>query len=1524
MAKILGLDLGTNSIGWALIDSERKCIEGIGTRIIPMSQDILGEFDRGNSVSTTAERTRYRGVRRLRERHLLRRERLHRVLNILSFLPDHYKQQIDFENHPGQFRDETEPKIAYRFNVSGGKHEFIFLKSFNEMIEDFRNKQPEPKHPYIKVPYDWTIYYLRKKALTCKIEKEELAWLLLNFNQKRGYFQLRGEEEDLDQSKLVEFYSLKVIDVVDSGEKKGKDGTWYNVLLENGWVYRRTSKTPLDWKGKTKDFIITTELDQNGNVKKDKEGKEKRTFRAPNEDDWTLIKKKTEADIVSSHKTVGCYIYDTLLQNTVQKIRGKLVRTIERKFYRDELKQILTKQKGFHPELNDGALYQACIKELYPNNDAHRNSISSKDFVHLFIEDIIFYQRPLKSKKSLIRNCQYEVRKYYKDGKLEEEPLKCIPKSHPLFQEFRLWQFLHNIRIYERTKIVSGKLHTDFDVTNEYLKSDADRAKLFEWLNEREEVDQKAFLKYFKLKPETHRWNYVEDKKYPCNKTHYDIVSRLAKMENLADGFLSPSKEEHLWHILYSVEDKKSTEKALNTFASKNGLGNDFVDHFLKFPRIDKEYGSYSEKAIKKLLPLMRIGRYWNEEDIANETKKRIDLIIKRLESINYDERRLSEVTDDDIPKQVLRSFLSCHGYHGLNTYQACYAVYGRHSESGEIRKWVTPKDIEYFLKNDFKQHSLRNPIVEQVISETLRVIRDIWIHYGRSEQNFFNEIHVELGRKMKNPPDKRKKITEQVTENENTNLRIKALLSEMINDGSIDGVRPYSPGQQEILKIYEEGVLNSFTEVPDDILKISKKAQPSKSELVRYKLWLDQKYRSPYTGEMIPFSKLFTSAYEIEHIIPQSRYYDDSLSNKVICESEVNKDKGNCTAYEYIKNNQGKKLELSFGKAVTLFTAENYERNVRNNFRNLPRKMKYLLMEEIPDSFIARQLNDTRYISKVVMGLLSNIVREDGEQESTSKNVLSTNGAITSVLRQDWGLNDIWNKIVTPRFERLNVLTNSNNYGRWVSKEGKSVFQSEIPIESQKGFSKKRIDHRHHALDALVIACATRNHINYLNNESALSHKRYQRFDLRTILCHKKHNGNGETGYKWIFNKPWETFSQDAYDALTRTIVSFKQNLRVINKTINYYEKWVTDSHGNKNKEKVKQSEGVNWAIRKPLHSPMPYGKRNYDFDILKIYDNLGKSEFIIDKNIFKVVQEIIMKCNGKVTHARKYLKDNPITDNDGNKILEAAFQVKTEKFRRRQPILKLANRGQGGIKSYDDAKKFIDKIADKELRNELLEHLRSNNNDIELAFSSDGIDKFNENRKVPVFNLPIAEKGTERFNLGFNAHTKHKWVEAEKGTNLFFAVYQDDEGKRKYKTIPLDEVIERQKQGLGPVQEQNDSGDKLLFYLSPNDLVYIPIPDEQENPGAIDFSKITNEMANRIYKMVSCTGSQCMFVRHDISNPIVNKFEFSPLNKMEKSLDGIMIKDVCWKLKVDRLGRVTEVNDNYLRKIPVHESGI
>jgi CRISPR-associated endonuclease Csn1 len=1358
--------------------------------------------------------------------------------------------------------------------------DFIFKESFEEMVADFKQQDPT----LTKIPYDWTIYYLRKKALTRKIGKEELAWIILNFNQKRGYYQLRGEEEEENPNKSEEYYSLKIVDVEADEKPNSKGDTWYSLRLENGWIYRRSSKTPLfDWKDKVRDFIVTTELNNDGTIKTDKEGHEKRSFRAPNENDWTLLKKKTEAEIESSQKTVGAYIYENLLSNPNQKIRGKLVRTIERGYYKDELIAILRKQIELQPELFSEDVYNNCVRELYRNNEAHRFNLSKKDFVHLFINDIIFYQRPLRSQKSSISNCTLEFRKYKdKDGNEIKEYLKAIPKSHPLYQEFRLWQWMYNLKIYRKDD--------DTDVTSQFITNSIDKEKLFDFLNNRKEIDQKALLKYFKLTEKTHRWNFVENKSYPCNETGTQIRTRLAKVENLPTDFLTSEIEQNLWHIIYSVTDKVAYKNALKTFACKHNLDEtSFVDNFSKFPPFESEYGTCSEKAVKKLLPLMRLGKYWDWEAIDVKIKERIDKIITG----EYDAKIKDRVREKAI------NLTNEEDFQGLQLWLAQYIVYDRHSEASDTTRWKTPQDIDTYLK-EFKQHSLRNPIVEQVITETLRVVRDIWKKHGD-----IHEIHVELGREMKKTANEREQLTSYVTENENTNLRIKALLMELKenSDGklNVDNVRPYSPTQQEILKIYEDSVIKSAIEVPEDILKISKTAQPTGSELQRYKLWLEQKYRSPYTGQFIPLGKLFTSEYEIEHIIPQSRYFDDSFSNKVICEAAVNRLKDNQLGFEFIKEHHGEKVELGLGKIAEIFSEEDYQTFVKEYYANNRSKRTKLLLEDIPESFNARQMNDTRYISKTVKGLLSNIVREEGEQEATSKNVVTCNGVVTTTLKRDWGLDAVWNDLIFPRFERMNLLTNSTAFTAW--NEQYQKFLPTIPLELSKGFQKKRIDHRHHAMDALVIACATRDHVNLLNNQSAESHlKRYDlqrklRLFEQTSYFDKKANKQVEREIPAEFIKPWDSFTTDARNELEKIVISFKQNLRVINKTTNKYL-----AYENGKKVLKSQMKGDSWAIRKPLHKDTVFAKVSLQkIKKVKLSEALKNWENIVDAGFRNEIRNI-SATYGKFDPDKinKYFKDRKYLyeKTDISKVDIYYFETENAAVR----------------KSLDTSfteKTIKESVTDSGIQKILLKHLAMKNNKPELAFSPESIEEMNRNITAlndgkphqPIYKVRIYEPIGNKFQVGYTGNKKAKYVEAAKGTNLFFAIYADDEGNRSYETIALNVVVERLKQGLKAVPERNKKGHELLFHLSPNDLVYVPTEEELISETKC---RIENIKANRIYKMVSCTGSVCHFIRQDVASPIVNKAEFSPLNKMERSITGEMIKDICVKIKVDKLGHI------------------
>lgn len=1510
--NILGLDLGTNSIGWAVVNAtseedgmKMSEILDAGSRILPMDAAMLGKFATGNTISQTAERTRYRGVRRLLERKKLRRERLHRVLKIMGFLPPHYSNAL---TRFGKWSDDNPMLLPWR-EGKDGKPEFIFRSSYEEMLALFRSAHPDLMQNGLKVPYDWTIYYLRKKALTQLISNEELAWILLHFNQKRGYRPTRSElkEEDKNDDKREEYYSLKVVSVEDSGNKKGKD-TWWNVVLENGMIYPYANRECPDWVGKTKDFVVTTQLNDDGTEKLTKDGTVKRSFRAPKEDDWGLLKLKTQNDITKSELHLGSYIFRSLLQNPSQKIIGGLVRTVDRLLYDEELLAILTKQKELNPKLQDVSLYRECIEELYPQNEGYRKSIEKFDFVYLFVNDILLYHRPLKSKKSLIDDCPYESNTY-KDEKGEEvrKPLKCVSRSHPLYQEFRLWQFVANLRIYKE----EGCASCPEDVTALFIPDEDARVALFKFLNDVKEINQDTlFSQYFanlfpqflpkrkkKTDPLPYRWNYVQDKIYPCNSTRGLILSQLKKKKKtdkeIDTSFLNEkSLEERLWHILYSVSNPEELKKALNTFVDKNGLDKEIVNRLSNCPSFESAYGSYSLKAVKKLLPLMRMGNLWDEQSIDATTRVRIDHIINGEVDNNVNDR----------VREKCMGLKDVSDFRGMPLWQACYVVYNRHSEAADLDKWSSPDDINHYLSK-FKQHSMHNPVVEQVVMETLRTVRDVWRKHGH-----IDEIHLELGREMKNTKEKREQMSKQIRKNESTNQRIKALLVEFMNPQyCIENVIPYSPSQQERLRIFEEAVLDNEEDIDTDISEILKKfdqtdvaKRPTPTEIMRYKLWLEQRYVSPYTGQTIPLSRLFTEDYQIEHVIPQSRYFDDSLSNKVICEAEVNKRKDNSLGLEFIKKHGDSIVDLGGKRSVKIFSENEYKEHIKTIYRKNPAKARKLLMEDIPDDFIERQLNDSRYISRFIKGLLSKIVRTDDETEATSKNLIVCTGAITDRLKRDWGVNDKWNELILPRFQRMNKEQSTSQFTT-LNTEGHEI--PSMPLHLQRGFNKKRIDHRHHAMDAIVIACTTRQHVSLLNNEATLDKDNATRHQL----SHKLRNyeveiidKNGKREKRSVpkgFILPWPNFPVDVINALQNIIVSFKQNLRVINKTSNYSVRYV-----NGKKQNVKQVLGDSWAIRKPMHKDTVFGEVNLRQEIsvnLKVaLTNLNR---VVDKDLKKKLKELLL-LQYTEKQIKAYFTEHAEEwgDVNLNKIRFYQFTKETGEryFATRKPV---------------DATLDIEKVTDSGIRKILKAHLSNYNGDATRAFSPDGIEEMNRNIVAlnggkphqPIYKVRWYEK-SNKFAVGETGNKQSKFVEGAKGTNLFFVVNEnvkaDDKTGievrvRDFRTVPFNEAMQKMKNGEG-------IDNNALFILSPGDLVYVPTEDELKE-GKIQRPIDTT----RIYKMVSSGNNQCFFIHHHVATVIVDKVEFTSMNKMERAITGEMIKNVCVKLEVNRIGEITKI---------------
>ena len=371
--------------------------------------------------------------------------------------------------------------------------------------------------------------------------------------------------------------------------------------------------------------------------------------------------------------------------------------------------------------------------------------------------------------------------------------------------------------------------------------------------------------------------------------------------------------------------------------------------------------------------------------------------------------------------------------------------------------------------------------------------------------------------------------------------------------------------------------------------------------------------------------------------------------------------------------------------------------------------------------------------------------------------------------------------------------------------------------------------------------------------------------------------------------------------------IVSFQRTLRIINKTKNYYLRFEDGK-----KRRVLQTKGDNWAIRKPLHKETFYGEINLRrIETLSLNKALERIPDIVERDLRKKLSELLsLGYNAK--RIKGYFEEHKEEWSDVN-----LSKIKAYYFTKQKNKRYFAARTELDTSFNKD--KIENKIADTAIQKILLQHLEAYGNDAEQAFSPEGIDTMNRNIRQlnggrshqPIYKVRVYEEAT-KFALGRRGNKSTKFVEAAKGTNLFFAIYEisqvDGNGNRQtsrtFSSIPLNVAVERLKQGLSPVPE-DEEGNAPKYVLSPNDLVYLPTERElKRREIAMPIDK------SRIYKMVSCTGKDCFFIPANTAVPIVDRYEYSSMNKIGRALTGEMIKEICLPLKIDRLGQIIEIS--------------
>jgi CRISPR-associated endonuclease Csn1 len=246
---------------------------------------------------------------------------------------------------------------------------------------------------------------------------------------------------------------------------------------------------------------------------------------------------------------------------------------------------------------------------------------------------------------------------------------------------------------------------------------------------------------------------------------------------------------------------------------------------------------------------------------------------------------------------------------------------------------------------------------------------------------------------------------------------------------------------------------------------KIAKRIQeefgltPTRSRIQKYKMWEETGHICIYCGKTVNVKEfLLGFGVEVEHIIPRSVLFDDSFANKVCSCSKCNKEKNNRTAYDYMKS----KSEEDFTAYIERINDLTEQKKISNT------KRKKLLMpaSELPTDFIERQLRESQYIAKKAKEIL----------ETVCSNVYSTSGGITDFIRHLWGWDEVLHTLNFNRYKKAGLT-------EMVERE---VNGKKVEVERIAGWSK-RMDHRHHAVDALTIACTKQGYIQRINNLNSL-----------------------------------------------------------------------------------------------------------------------------------------------------------------------------------------------------------------------------------------------------------------------------------------------------------------------------------------------------------------------------------------------------------------------------------------------------
>ena len=1159
----LGLDIGTNSIGWAVLQKEDKKYHFLekkdekGNSIPTKGSYIFPKGVDGQEKSKAATRRGFRSARRRTDRIRRRKAATLQVLSDYDMCPKLEKEEIQ----------DWRYKKIYPCN----NDEFIKWQRTGKKGGDIKSeKQKQP-------------YYLRYLAATKEglmdspVGRYQLGRAFYHLAQRRGYLSM--EEEQADDA--VEQFKIAINNLLEEQSNAPSFSEPFEVVADT-------------YKNDKKSKALTTKIKRQLKKETSLDAIKEFIYKEFNkEENLGKVARgiKDLSEMIKGYPTLGCY-FDSIYarQNgdgTTERIRGKYVD--REKHYLEEFNCICDKQK-IEQELRE-KLYKA-----------------------------IFYQRPLKSQKDLVAKCPLEPKR---KRIAISHPLFEEFRKWESINRIKI-KTETDERPRPLNKAEKELIADQFDYVKVEFKKLADKLcgdKDYRYVRDKEKLTADVEFNFseattFPGCPTIARIKKVLGKDEDGN-YRYDSLLLLNTGYKDEKGKTKISIED-IWHCLFVDSfGKKTKQQARKEFAEKH-LPEIDAEAFSKI-KLKKGYGNLSKSAIKKILPYLQQGMLYSHAVFTANIDKvlgrkatskeieKISLCIKEALKSHGFEKKVNAVVNNYIEKYK-------NGENGIGDDPNSQWAH-LNGIKDEIIAWFSEADLDAMseeelnrleqqcwdkfinqVKNKRPQHVeyLSSKTIPDFIEETIskefpNEIIDVNKLYHPSAMEAYPKAEKRLGNpeisSIKNPVFNKamhqikhlvNKLIEEDLVDKDTVVNVE--LAREINSATYRrALTQFQKDQKFIRDWARRKIIECYDEEKRSTI------QPTDRQITKYILYAEQNQHCLYTGETITPRTFFTEQkYDIEHTIPRSKWNDNSLINKTLTNADFNRNykqdelpanldltfnRQQIDADTIIQNRDRwlKSYNISGNEVQFNVSREALKAQHRNNkaaakaatgdaekhdelmekahyarlrLDYLARKYKTFEREEIPAKFNNANLVDTRLITKYARAYLN----------SYFKKVNVVNGQVTDTLRKIWGLQGEYEE-------------------------------------------KDRSNHIHHCIDAVTVACIEKGTANRMSE----AFHQYERDYFRGDLSAKVH-----------FPEPMEDFV-GTVKKLGKEIFIYHKQVDRLKPLLNELEK--------ENPKKLN--------LRGTLNKPNPYGLIKKDGQDIFVQRSLVKD--VEDKDIPSIIDNMI-----------------------------------------------------------------------------------------------------------------------------------------------------------------------------------------------------------------------------------------------------------------------------------------------------------